>query len=111
MPVIRLKRTARSSSSSEGMNMKTALLTAGAGLVLAVLLSSPTVAQTTPANAKPAPAPVATPAESAADVPIDELIAAATTPEDRANLLRRCAGPPPRLPKEVAKAEPAPEPA
>ena len=94
--------------------MKNAILATGAALLLAVLLSSPTFAQTAPppVNAAPAPAPVAT-SEPAADAPIDALIETASTPEDRTALLRRCAGPPPRpMPaKDVAKTEPASEPA
>lgn len=84
--------------------MKNAILATGAALLLAVLLSSPTFAQTgQTARAAPAPAPVETPVtapvtapEPAADVAIDALIETAATPEDRAALLRRCAGPPPR---------------
>lgn len=93
--------------------MKNAILATGAALLLAVLLSSPTFAQTAkpPVNAAPAPAPVAV-EQPAADVPIDALIETASTPEDRIALLRRCAGPPPRpMPAQVAKAEPASEPA
>jgi hypothetical protein len=93
--------------------MKNAILATGAALLLAVLLSSPTFAQTAKpsTNAAPAPAPVAV-VEPAADVPIDALIETASTPEDRAALLRRCAGPPPRpTPAEIAKAEPVSEPA
>jgi hypothetical protein len=91
--------------------MKNAILASGAGLVLAVLLSSPTFAQTTPINAKPAPAPVA--AEPAADTPMDELIELATTPEDRMRLMLRCAGPPPRpiASAPAAKEAPVSEPA
>lgn len=94
--------------------MKNAILATGAAFLLAVLLSSPTFAQTAqpPVNAAPAPAPVAAEAP-AADVPIDALIEIASTPEDRAALLRRCAGPPPRpMPaKQVAKTGPAAQPA
>ncbi|MFT3723829.1 MAG: hypothetical protein QM773_09605 [Hyphomonadaceae bacterium] len=94
--------------------MKNAMLATGAALLLAVLLSSPTFAQTAkpPLNAAPAPAPAAV-EQPAADVPIDALIETASTPEDRIALLRRCAGPPPRpMPaKDVAKTEPMSEPA
>ena len=90
--------------------MKTAILATGAALLLAVLLSSPTFAQThaRPAKAEPAPAPIA---EASADTPLDGLLDEAMTLEDRAMLLRRCAGPPPKpFPVEVATA-PASEPA
>ncbi len=90
--------------------MKNAILATGAALVLAVLLSSPTFAQTANPSRDTPPTPAAAPA---ADAPIDALIETATTPEDRIALLRRCAGPPPRpMPaKEVAAARPAAEPA
>jgi hypothetical protein len=96
------------------MNMKNAILATGAALLLAVLLSSPTFAQTSnqpPLNAAPAPAPIVS-GEPAADVSIDALIDEAQTLEDRAALLRRCVGPPPRpMPAEIAKEAPATEPA
>ena len=93
--------------------MKNAILASGAGLVLAILLSSPSFAQTAPTDAKPTPAPVVLTAEPAADTPLDDLIGMASTPEDRISLLMRCVGPPPRpMPAaEIAKAEPASEPA
>ena len=84
--------------------MKTAILATGAALLLAVLLSSPTFAQTNarPAKAEPAPAPIA---EVPADTPLDGLIDEAMTLEDRAALIRRCAGPPPKpFPVEVVTA-------
>lgn len=90
--------------------MKTAILATGAALLFAVLLSSPTFAQTNmrPATADPAPAPIA---EASADTPLDGLLEEAMTLEDRAMLLRRCAGPPPKpFPTEVATA-PVSEPA
>lgn len=91
------------------------LAVSGFSLVLAVLLASPTFAQTSsnqPPAATPAP-PAAEQAEPAADTPIDVLIEEAMTPEDRRRLMLRCAGPPPR-PMSVAEApktEPASEPA
>ncbi|MDP3491669.1 MAG: hypothetical protein Q8R82_01030 [Hyphomonadaceae bacterium] len=92
--------------------MKNAILATGAALLIAVLLSSPTFAQTSNARTvNAAPAPVADEAP-AADAPLDELILEAMTPEDRAMLIRRCAGPPPRpLPAETASPLPASEPA
>jgi hypothetical protein len=93
------------------MNMKNAILATGAALLIAVLLSSPTFAQTStqqPANAAPAPAPAAIGAP-AADTPIDELIDGDIT-LDRAELIRRCAGPPPRpFPTTRAEQEQASE--
>ena len=95
--------------------MKNAILATGAAIVIAVLLSSPTFAQTPnkhAANAAPAPAPIAEEATPAADASIDELIELASTPEDRASLLRRCAGPPPRpLHSTQADSQPTSEPA
>jgi hypothetical protein len=82
--------------------MKNAILASGVGLVLAIVLSSPTFAQTPSTNAKSAPVA----AEPAADTPLDELIELAATPEDRMRLMLRCAGPPP-LP--IASAPPAKE--
>lgn len=91
--------------------MKNAILATGAALLIAVLMSSPTFAQTSnqqPANAAPAPAPVAADVP-AADAPLDELIDGAIT-LDRAELIRRCAGPPPRpFPTTRAEQEPASE--
>lgn len=91
--------------------MNRALAVTGAAIVIAVLLSSPTFAQTSqpPLNAQPAPAVV----EPAADTPLDSLVDEAVTQEDRARLLLRCIGPPPRpLPTTRAEStEPASEPA
>jgi hypothetical protein len=90
-------------------DVKRGLVVSGVAIVLAILLSSPTFAQTAPQPASPTPAPItapeATPArEPDASVPLDALIDQATTPEARAKLLLRCSGPPPRLPKAVADA-------
>lgn len=94
--------------------MKNAIFATGAALVIAVLLSSPTFAQTPdkPAtNAAPAPAPVAVEEAPVADLSIDDLILLASTPEDRARLMLRCAGPPPRpLHSTQADVQPASEP-
>jgi hypothetical protein len=95
------------------MTMKNAILATGAALVLAVLLSSPTFAQTSnqrPTNAAPAPAPVA--AEMPADdTPLDVLIEQASTLEERARLPLRCVGPRPKPDAEIAQEPPASEPA
>lgn len=95
------------------MDFKRALAVTGAAVVIAMLLSSPTFAQTNQPspNAKRAPAPIVV--EPAADVPLDSLIEDAMTAEDRARLMLRCAGPPVRLlPTIRAESEaPASEPA
>ncbi len=71
-------------------------------IVFSVGLSAPTFAQTSP-----------NPPADIADEVIDEtLILEASTPEDRAALLRRCAGPPPKpliatnQPKQTPVSEP-----
>lgn len=86
--------------------MKNALLATGGAFLLAVLLSSPTFAQT---PAKPAAPEVVSETTS----PDEAAIADATTPEDRARLLLRCAGPPPRaaLTASAPPKQPASEPA
>lgn len=92
------------------MNMNRALTVTGAAIVIAVLLSSPTFAQTrqTPVNAAPAPAA----AEPSPDTPLDALVDEAVSQEDRARLLLRCIGPPARpLPTTRAESQPASEPA
>jgi hypothetical protein len=69
--------------------------------ILALGCAAPAFAQT-PAEppaahpAAPATPPVASLAASEA-TPLDTLVEEATAPEDRARLLLRCAGPPPRL--------------
>lgn len=79
--------------------MKRELAVTGVALLISVLLSSPVFAQTKPQalNAAPAPAPV----EAAVDAPepvlsLDELVQGDVSPEDRAKLIMRCIGPPPR---------------
>jgi len=82
-----------------GMNVKRELALTGIALVISVLLSSPTFAQTAPQhlNAAPAPAPaVEAQAASAEELSLDEAIMMAQTPQDRMKLLMRCAGPPPK---------------
>ena len=72
-------------------------------IVVALTLSAPALAMTGPNPPAPADAGL-----------IDEsLILDATTPEDRAALLRRCAGPPPRpmASADKPKQTPVPEPA
>lgn len=95
--------------------MKREFALAGIALVISVLLSSPTFAQTTPlsTNAAPAPAPI----EAATDAPepvlsLDELVQGDIAPEDRAKLLMKCIGPPARpLHSTQADSQPASEPA
>lgn len=79
-------------------------------------VAAPALAQTSKnAPAKPV-APVAEaaePAPAAVEItdatPLDVIVQAGL--EDRAQLLRRCAGPPPKLAKEIAALKPASEPA
>jgi hypothetical protein len=76
-------------------------------IVFAVGLSAPTFAQTGHSLASPNP-----PADASADVIDESLILEATTLEDRAAMLRRCAGPPPKAmiasdkPKQTPVSEP-----
>lgn len=88
--------------------MKNAILATGAALVIAVLLSSPTFAQTSnqrTINAAPAPAPAAAEIQNVPlNMPADE----ALTQDDHVRQLLRCVGPPPRpLPTTRAESEPA----
>lgn len=94
--------------------MKREFAVAGIALVVSILLSSPTLAQTkpTPLNAAPAPASIETAAPAQADeISIDDAIMMASTPEERAAVLRRCAGPPPRIAPAATPVAPASEPA
>lgn len=98
--------------------MKREFAVAGIALVVSILLSSPTFAQTkNPApNAAPAPAPIETTAPAhapmlAEELSIDDAIMMASTPEERAAVLRRCSGPPPRFMTPVVAEAPASEPA
>jgi len=95
------------------MIMKNAILATGAALVIAVLLSSPTFAQTAmqrPTNAAPAPAPVVA-EKTADDTPLNILIEQASTPEERSRLLLRCIGPRPKLDADIQPEASASEPA
>lgn len=86
--------------------MKRELALTGIALLVSVLLSSPAMAQIAPkpANVDPAPTPIETVALAALeDLSIDDAILMASTPQERAMVLRRCAGPPPRM---AAKVEP-----
>ena len=71
-------------------------------IVFAVGLSNPALAQGSPNP----------PADTSADVIDESMILEASTPEERAALLRRCAGPPPKAmvaadkPKQTAVCEP-----
>lgn len=95
--------------------MKRELALTGVALLISVLLSSPTFAQTKPhaLNAAPAPASV----EVAVDAPepilsLDELVQGDVSPEDRAKLIMRCIGPPPRpLHSTQGDSQPTSEPA
>ena len=94
--------------------MKREFALAGIALVISVLLSSPTFAQTSQpqAAATPAPAPIEVTAPAhAEELSIDDAIMMASTPAERAAVLRRCSGPPPRLRVAVVAEAPASEPA
>ena len=71
-------------------------------IVFAVGLSNPALAQGSPNP----------PADTSADVIDESMILEASTPEERAALLRRCAGPPPKAmiaadkPKQTPVSEP-----
>ncbi len=97
--------------------MKRELAIAGLALVVSILLSSPSIAQTSPAKAAPAaePAAIATndgaPALSLEEMSLDDAILFASSPEDRRRLAMRCAGPPPRALETALLTEPASEPA
>jgi hypothetical protein len=70
-------------------------------IVLAVGLSNPALAQGSPNP----------PADTSADVIDETLILEATTLEDRAAMLRRCAGPPPKAMIAADKPKQTPVPA
>lgn len=93
--------------------MKREFALAGIALVVSILLSSPTVAQTpqpqTAAAAAPGPIELVAPAQ-AEELSIDDAIMLARTPEERTAVLRRCSGPPPRLRAPVVTEAPAREP-
>ena len=94
--------------------MKRELAVTGIALIVSILLSSPSLAQTQPAmNAKPAPAPVETQAEPEPILSLDELVQGDFSHEDRAKMLMKCIGPPPRPfhSTQAEKTEPASEPA
>lgn len=89
--------------------MKRELIITGAAVVAAILLSSPSMAQTQPpAEAEAATvSPAAGPAPTVTDEPtLDEAVLTASTQEDRQRLLMRCSGPPPRPVNKVAEHKP-----
>lgn len=97
--------------------MKREFAIAGIALVVSILLSSPSIAQTAPEKAKPSADPAAAftteaaPAFSLEEMSLDDAILFASSPEDRMRVLMRCAGPPPRIAPDMANLEPASEPA
>ncbi len=98
--------------------MKRELAITGIALVVSILLSSPSIAQTKPPEAQPAPAATEAAATNDAnarasldEMTLDDAILFASSPEDRASLLMRCAGPPPRPLETATRLEPASEPA
>ena len=94
--------------------MKRELALTGVALLISVLLSSPTFAETKPQalNAAPAPAPVEAAVDATEPVlSLDELVQGDIAPEDRAKLIMRCIGPPPHpLHSTQADSQPASEP-
>lgn len=70
-------------------------------IAFSVGLSAPTFAQTSPNP----------PADASADVIDESLILGASTPEERAAMLRRCAGPPPKAMIAADKPKQTPVPA
>jgi hypothetical protein len=96
------------------MNMKREIALTSFALLVSVLLSSPTFAQTPrpSANAAPAPAPIeATAPLNPEELSIDDAILFASTPEERAAIIRRCAGPPPKFVTPLSAKVPSSEPA
>lgn len=97
--------------------MKREFAIAGLALVVSILLSSPSIAQTSPEKTKPAAEPAATvtteatPTFSLEEMSLDDAILFASSSEDRMRVLMRCAGPPPRVAPDMASLEPASEPA
>lgn len=94
--------------------MKRELALTGIALLVSVLLSSPSFADPAKpgANATPAPAPIETVAPvQTEELSLDEAILYASTPEERAAVIRRCAGPPPRIAPAASHEAPASEPA
>ena len=78
--------------------------------LIALGAAAPALAQTSkPADAKPV-AQTAEPAPEITDAtPLDAIVQDGI--EDRSQLLRRCAGPPPKMAKEIAALKPASQPA
>ena len=97
--------------------MKREFAIAGLALVVSILLSSPSIAQTSPGKTKPAAEPVAEtttaaePALSLEEMSLDDAILFASSHEDRMRVLTRCAGPPPQAMPPMASLEPVSEPA
>lgn len=90
--------------------MKRELAITGIALVVSILLSSPSFAQTTPPESDTAaksPPVISSVIDRvmAEELSLDEAILFASTPEERRMLMMRCAGPPPRLPEDVADAK------
>ena len=87
--------------------MKRELAVTGVALIVAILLSSPALAQAPdPTGAKPAPAPAVTPVEPEPILSLDELVQGEFADEDRARMLLRCIGPRP-VPSKLADSGPA----
>lgn len=92
--------------------MKRELALAGIALVVSILLSSPSIAQTTPAKSEPAPVAATHEAPALEEMSLDDAILFASTADERKRLLMRCAGPAPRpLHSTQADNQPVSEPA
>lgn len=91
--------------------MKREFAIAGLALVVSILLSSPSLAQTAPEKAEPAAPVVTHEAPVLEEMSLDDAVLFASSAEDRKRLLMRCIGPRPRLPDTVAPTEQASEPA
>lgn len=77
--------------------MKRELAVTGLALIVAILLSSPALAQTSdPTGATPAPAPAAAATEPEPILSLDELVQGDFADEDHARMLMRCIGPRPQ---------------
>lgn len=93
--------------------MKREFAIAGIALVVSILLSSPSLAQTAPAKAEPAATPASVASTATEDtiaveeISLDDAILLASSPEDMKRLMMRCAGPPPALRQELATLTPS----
>ncbi len=89
--------------------MKREFAIAGIALVVSILLSSPSLAQTAPAKAEPASVASTATEDTIAveEISLDDAILLASSPEDMKRLMMRCAGPPPQLRQNLATLTPS----